>query len=99
MELAPEPADEAERRLSFCSPSRELRTHHLHVVKESFSAAVWLAFRDYLRANPTVAQEYGVLKAQLSLEHGSTPNERVEDRAGEEDWVSAVATRGLRSAR
>jgi GrpB-like predicted nucleotidyltransferase (UPF0157 family) len=34
--LAPEPADEIERRLSFCMPSKELRTHHLHVVEESF---------------------------------------------------------------
>ena len=61
--LAPEPADEIERRLSFCTPSRELRTHHLHVVEESFSGwRGWLAFRDYLRMNPDVAREYGELK-------------------------------------
>src|SRR5688572_15659365 len=30
---APEPYDEAERRLSFCFPSVEHRTHHLHVVE------------------------------------------------------------------
>ena len=34
--LAPEAADDIERRLSFCTPSRELRTHHLHVVEEEF---------------------------------------------------------------
>src|SRR5271169_7243663 len=85
--LAPEPTDEIEKRLSFCTPSRELRTHHLHIVEESFSGwRGWLAFRDYLRKNPAVAQEYGVLKTHLSLEHGSNPNERVRYRAGKDDW-------------
>ena len=31
--LAPEPGDDIKRRLSFCTPSRELRTHHLHIVR------------------------------------------------------------------
>lgn len=35
--LAPEPADDIERRLSFCTPSTELRTHYLHVVEREFS--------------------------------------------------------------
>jgi GrpB-like predicted nucleotidyltransferase (UPF0157 family) len=30
---APEPADAADRRLSFCFPSVEHRSHHLHVVE------------------------------------------------------------------
>ena len=100
MSAAPEPADEIERRLSFCSPSIERRTHHLHVVEESFSGwRGWLAFRDYLRANATVAREYGELKTHLSIERGSDPNERDSYRAGKEDWVSAVTARALRTER
>lgn len=96
--LAPEPADEIERRLSFCTPSKERRTHHLHVVEESFSGwHGWLAFRDYLRKNPDIAQEYGELKTHLSVGHGSNPNERDQYRAGKADWVSAVTARALGS--
>ena len=95
--LAPEPADDIERRLSFCMPSREMRTHHLHVVEEAFSRwRGWLAFRDYLRKNPDAAEEYGELKSQLSIEHGSDPNERDEYRAGKADWVSTVTARALK---
>ncbi len=94
--LAPEPADNVERRLSFCTPSRELRTHHLHVVEEEFSGwRGWLAFRNYLRKNPAAAQEYGELKSRLSTEHGSDPNERDQYRAGKADWVSAVTAHAL----
>jgi len=98
--LAPEPADEIERRLSFCTPSKELRTHHLHVVEESFSGwRGWLAFRDYLRKNPDVTQEYGELKTHLSIENGSNTNERGQYRAGKDDWVSTVTARALGSER
>ncbi len=94
--LAPEPGDDIERRLSFCTPSRELRTHHLHIVEEEFSGwRGWLAFRDYLRKNPDVAQEYGELKSQLSIEHGSDANQRDQYRAGKADWVSTVTARAL----
>lgn len=98
--LAPEPADEIERRLSFCTPSKELRTHHLLVVEESFSGwRGWLAFRDYLRKNPDVAREYGEPKTHLSIEQGSNPNERDQYRAGKDDWVSTVTARALGSER
>lgn len=94
--LAPEPADDIERRLSFCTPSTELRTHHLHVVEVEFSGwRGWLAFRDYLRKNPDVAQEYGELKTQLSIKHGSNPNQRDQYRAGKADWVGTVTARAL----
>jgi GrpB-like predicted nucleotidyltransferase (UPF0157 family) len=94
--LAPEPTDGIERRLSFCTPSRELRTHHLHVVEREFSEwRGWLAFRDYLRRRPDVAQEYGELKSRLAIEYGSDPNERDEYRAGKADWVSTVTARAL----
>ncbi|TQV85473.1 GrpB family protein [Aliikangiella coralliicola] len=53
----------------FCKPSPEIRTHHLHLVP--FESKLWferLAFRDYLRSHPIVAQEYAALKRQLARE-------------------------------
>ncbi len=41
------------------------RTHHIHAFnKDSFEAKRHLAFRDYLIANPQIADEYGLLKKQ-----------------------------------
>jgi GrpB-like predicted nucleotidyltransferase (UPF0157 family) len=50
-----------------CKPSDSYRTHHLHLVP--FKSALWnerIAFRDYLRAHPAVATEYGDLKRRLA---------------------------------
>lgn len=51
----------------FCKPSPELRTHHLHIVP--LGSQTWverLAFRDALRQNPELAQEYDALKRRLA---------------------------------
>jgi GrpB-like predicted nucleotidyltransferase (UPF0157 family) len=51
----------------FCKPSAAFRTHHLHLVP--FNSRLWierLAFRDYLRRDPAVADEYANLKVQLA---------------------------------
>ena len=94
--LAPEPTDYRERKLSFCRPSAELRTLHLHVVEErSMGWRGWLAFRDYLRTHPEAAQEYGELKTGLASEHGNDPNQRDAYRAGKADWVGSITTRAL----
>ena len=53
-----------------CKPSDARRTHHLHLVPAD--SALWrerLAFRDYLRAHPTVAEEYAALKTRLAAQH------------------------------
>jgi len=51
----------------FCKPSPAKRTHHLHLIP--FGSRLWqerLAFRDALRMNPALAQEYGKLKLRLA---------------------------------
>lgn len=93
---AAEPADGQERKLSFCTPSVELRTHHLHVVEHSSSRwRGWLAFRDYLRAHPEAAEEYGALKTRLAEENGGDPNQRDVYRAGKAEWIRIATTRAL----
>jgi len=94
---APEPRDAISCEMSFCTPSVQRRTHHLHVVEEpSSSWREWIAFRDYLRAQPHVAAEYGVLKTQLAAEHGADPNDRDAYRAGKAAWIRAVTDDALR---
>ncbi len=47
------------------------RTHQIHVFRfdDELNLIRHLAVRDYLRAHPWVADEYGELKAKLALEH------------------------------
>lgn len=46
-----------------------IRTHHVHTFeKDSENAARHLAFRDFLRAHPTDAQQYSELKQKLAQE-------------------------------
>ncbi len=50
-----------------CKPSDSYRTHHLHLVP--FDSPLWnerIAFRNHLRAHPTLATEYGDLKRRLA---------------------------------
>ncbi len=50
-----------------CKPSPEVRTHHLHLVP--FRSRLWhdrIAFRDRLRANRELAEEYEQLKRHLA---------------------------------
>ena len=54
----------------FCKPSPTRRTHHLHLVP--VGSQLWserLAFRDYLRAVPSAAEDYAALKTALAVEH------------------------------
>ncbi len=54
----------------FCKPSFAERTHHLHLVP--FRSLVWderLGFRDCLRSDPAVADEYAALKYHLAEIH------------------------------
>jgi GrpB-like predicted nucleotidyltransferase (UPF0157 family) len=54
----------------FCKPTPEIRTHHLHLVP--FKNELWherIKFRDCLRTNPGLANEYAKLKLALAKEH------------------------------
>ena len=54
----------------FCKPDPARRTHHLHLVpKVSRRYRDELAFRDLLRADPRVADEYAALKRDLADRH------------------------------
>lgn len=47
-----------------------VRTHQIHAFKAGAPDVVrHLAFRDYMRSHPTVASQYGELKARLAKEH------------------------------
>lgn len=51
----------------FCKPSDQFRTHHLHLIP--FQSDLWqerIKFRDILRNNQKVADEYAYLKIKLT---------------------------------
>ena len=57
-------------RRFFSKGTDDQRTHHVHAFEPGNSAASdHLAFRNYLRAKPQLAQQYGRLKAKLAEEH------------------------------
>ena len=57
-------------RFYFSKNRGETRTHHVHVCAVGHpEIADKLAFRDYLRAHPSRAAEYGALKERLALRH------------------------------
>ncbi len=51
----------------FCKPSNAFRTHHLHLVP--FESTLWkdrIKFRELLRSNNTLANQYADLKRELA---------------------------------
>lgn len=85
---APEPGDTERRRWSVCRPSIEHRTHHLHVVEDgAWPWRDWLVFRDTLREDAGLREEYGALKQALADEH---VDDRSAYRAGKEPFIRRV---------
>src|SRR3954447_11007989 len=69
--------------LWFCKPNPTQRTHHLHLVPtDSHRFRAELAFRDYLRAHPEVAKDYGVLKRRLAIEFEQDREAYTEAKSG-----------------
>jgi GrpB-like predicted nucleotidyltransferase (UPF0157 family) len=56
-------------RRFLCYPSASLRTHHLHLVDDREQLDLRLRFRDRLRLDPELAQEYAALKRSLAARH------------------------------
>jgi GrpB-like predicted nucleotidyltransferase (UPF0157 family) len=75
-------------RLWFLRPTPEARTHHLQVVEADHPQAVALAaFRDALRADDGLRDEYARLKDRLAGEHSGNRNAYTNAKA---DFVSRV---------
>lgn len=56
----------------FCKPAPEIRTHHLHLVP--YESTLWqerIQFRDCLRHNTQLANEYAQLKYTLANKYGN----------------------------
>jgi GrpB-like predicted nucleotidyltransferase (UPF0157 family) len=80
-------------RFYFSKNRGERRTHQVHVCAVGHSEiADKLAFRDYLRAHPRRAAEYGALKQRLALRHR---HDSFGYMRGKDDFVRTV----LREAR
>jgi GrpB-like predicted nucleotidyltransferase (UPF0157 family) len=91
------PDDPAPARLWFLRPDPAARTHHLQVMAAGDErAAALLAFRDALRADPTLAAEYAALKDRLAA---ANPTDREAYTAAKADFVAAAVQRASLSAR
>jgi GrpB-like predicted nucleotidyltransferase (UPF0157 family) len=56
-------------RRFLCYPTASFRTHHLHLVDMREELERRLRFRDRLRVDPVLAQEYATLKRALAERH------------------------------
>ena len=86
-----------EGRDAFLSPPGAPRHHLYVVVAGSKPQADHVLFRDFLRAHPGVAREYGDVKRRLAAEH---PNDRARYAEGKAEFVARVmeAARAGRAA-
>jgi GrpB-like predicted nucleotidyltransferase (UPF0157 family) len=75
----------------FCKPHPSRRTHHLHLVPtDSSRFRDELAFRDRLRGNPEIAEEYAALKRALA-ERFATDREAYTDAKA--DFIRRILDR------
>jgi GrpB-like predicted nucleotidyltransferase (UPF0157 family) len=57
---------QSDHRTWLCHPSLDDRRHHLHLTDDPALLARHIAFRDALRADPQLCQEYTALKRELA---------------------------------
>ena len=68
------------------------RTHHLHMLlSDSAELRNHLFFRDYLRQNPTAAEEYDNLKRKLAEKYPESRNAYLEGKAAFIESVLKIA--------
>jgi GrpB-like predicted nucleotidyltransferase (UPF0157 family) len=69
------------------------RTHQVHTFAEaSRHVARHLAFRDYMRAHPTLARQYGELKQRLAKAH---PHDMAAYMDGKDSFIKEMESRAL----
>jgi GrpB-like predicted nucleotidyltransferase (UPF0157 family) len=78
-------------RRFLCYPSASKRTHHLHLVDQRVELQHRLGFRDRLRADPALAEEYEVLKRMLADRYREDREAYTEAKA---EFVRSVLQRG-----
>jgi GrpB-like predicted nucleotidyltransferase (UPF0157 family) len=67
----------------FCKPHPSRRTHHLHLVPtDSSRFRDELAFRDRLRSDPRIAEEYAALKRDLAARFTDDREAYTDGKAG-----------------
>jgi GrpB-like predicted nucleotidyltransferase (UPF0157 family) len=81
----------------FRKPAEWPSTHHIHLcVIGSEHERRHLAFRDYLRNHPQVADEYVVLKRSLAAAHGgATAESRERYSLAKTDFVTSILQQAL----
>ena len=81
----------------FRKPAEWPSTHHIHLcVFGSEHERRHLAFRDYLRNHPQVANEYVALKRSLAATHvGATDESREQYSLAKTDFVTSVLQQAL----
>ena len=82
-----------DRRYFRLDDSDGTRTHQIHAFETGVPNVVrHLAFGDYMRAHPSVAEEYGVLKERLANAH---PHDRAVYVDGKDGFVKEHERRAL----
>jgi GrpB-like predicted nucleotidyltransferase (UPF0157 family) len=81
----------------FRKPAEWPSTHHLHLcVAGTEHERRHLAFRDYLRTHPKVANEYVALKRSLAATHvGATAESRERYSLAKTDFVTSIERQAL----
>lgn len=80
-------------RCLFLDGSMGAASHHLHMTE--FESDFWqdkILFRDFLRAHPEVAREYGQLKKELAAEHGADREKYEDYTAAKSGFIESVLT-------
>lgn len=74
------------------------RTHHVHMYGKASKGEIerHLAVRDYLRAHPAAAREYGDLKKRLAAKYHADPDTYAD---GKDEFVKGLEMRALEWSR
>ncbi len=81
------------RRYFRLNDSDGTRTHHIHAFEVGVPNVIrHLAFRDYMRAHPSIAKEYGALKERLACAH---PHDMEAYMEGKDAFVKEHERRAL----